>query len=150
MSKITELVWSLAEPVAKANGCELWDVEYVKEAGRWFLRIYIDRDEGVTIQHCEDVSRALDPILDEHDPIPGSYTFEVSSAGAERALKRPRDFEKYLGHLVEIKLYKARDGGKQFIGKLAEYEDGGIALDVTDTIMHFEKSEVAHVRLRIG
>ena len=104
-----------AEPVAKAHGCELWDVEYVKEAGGWFLRIYIDKEDGVSITDCEAVSRALDPVLDERDPIPDSYTFEVSSAGAERTLKRPSDFERFMGHLVEVKLYKARDNRKEYV-----------------------------------
>ena len=84
MSRITELVWQLAEPVAARHGCEIWDVEFVKEAGERFLRVYIDREEGVDIELCEAVSRELDPLLDEADPIQEAYTFEVSSAGAER------------------------------------------------------------------
>ena len=86
--KITELVAEVAAPVAQEQGCTLWDVEYVKEAGSRYLRVYIDKPDGVSIQDCEDFSRALDPILDEADPIPDSYIFEVSSAGAERQLKR--------------------------------------------------------------
>ncbi len=89
MKKITDIISALAEPVVQKHGCELWDVEYVKETGGWFLRVYIDREDGVSIEHCEAVSRELDPILDACDPIPDSYTFEVSSAGAERTLKRP-------------------------------------------------------------
>ena len=85
MSKITDIVTELARPVVQQAGCELWDVEYVKEAGQWFLRVYIDKDGGVSIDDCEAVSRALDPVLDERDPIETSYTFEVSSAGAERS-----------------------------------------------------------------
>jgi ribosome maturation factor RimP len=110
MSKITDRIWQLAEPVVKEQGCEIWDVEYVKEAGGWYLRLYIDREGGVSIDDCEAVSRAFDPILDEEDPIPTSYVFEVSSAGAERALKRPGDFEKFMGSFVEVKLYKPVDG----------------------------------------
>lgn len=89
MSKLTDAVLALAGPVAAQQGCEIWDVEYVKEAGSRYLRVYIDKPDGVSIQDCEDFSRALDPILDEADPIPDSYIFEVSSAGAERQLKRP-------------------------------------------------------------
>lgn len=81
MSKLTDAVLALAEPVAAQQGCEIWDVEYVKEAGSRYLRVYIDKPDGVSIQDCEDFSRALDPILDEADPIPDSYIFEVSSAG---------------------------------------------------------------------
>ena len=82
MSKITELVTDLARPVVEENGCSLWDVEYLKEAGSWYLRLYIDKEGGVSIDDCEAVSRAVDPLLDEADPIPDAYTFEVSSAGA--------------------------------------------------------------------
>ncbi|MBQ8974855.1 MAG: ribosome maturation factor RimP, partial [Oscillospiraceae bacterium] len=104
MSKITDTVAALARPVVEQAGCELWDVEYVKEAGQWFLRVYIDKEGGVSIDDCEAVSRALDPILDESDPIETSYVFEVSSAGAERSLKRPSDFERFMGSLVEVRL----------------------------------------------
>lgn len=95
MSKLTDAVLALAEPVAAQQGCEIWDVEYVKEAGSRYLRVYIDKPDGVSIQDCEDFSRALDPILDEADPIPDSYIFEVSSAGAERQLKRPSDLRAF-------------------------------------------------------
>ncbi len=150
MSKITETVRALAEPIAEKYGCEIWDVEYVKEAGTWYLRVYIDREDGVSITHCENVSRELDPILDEADPIPGSYTFEVSSAGAERQLKRPSDFERFIGHLVEVKLYKARDGRKEYVGQLAGYNNGSVTVNISGTEHTFTKDEVANVRLRIG
>ena len=88
--KVTELVASFAEPVIREKGCTLWDVEYVREGSEYFLRLYIDKEGGVDIDDCEAVSRAMDPILDEKDPIPGSYHFEVCSAGLERALKRPK------------------------------------------------------------
>jgi len=151
MSKIIDAVTKLASPVAEGNGCELWDVEYVKEAGNWYLRIYIDRTDGITIDHCEAVSRELDPILDEHeDLIPGSYTFEVSSAGAERRLRKPSDFERFIGHLVEVKLYKSKDGQKTYLGNLLSYEDGNVEIKASDNTLKFEKSEIANVRLRIG
>lgn len=87
MSKIIDLITELARPIVEGFGCELWDVEYISEGGQWYLRIYIDRDEGVSIDDCENVSRALDPILDEKDPIPTNYIFEVSSAGLTRQLR---------------------------------------------------------------
>ena len=149
MSKITDVVWAFAEPVVKSRGCELWDVEYVKEAGSWFLRIYIDKEGGVSITDCEAVSRALDPILDEKDPIPESYTFEVSSAGAERNLKRPSDFARFMGHLVEVKLYKARENRKEFVGKLVGYQAGAVEIEISETVYKFLKDEVANVRLRM-
>ena len=88
MAKVTETVAALALPVVEGAGCTLWDVEYVKEAGTWFLRVYIDKEGGVSIDDCEAVSRPLSDLLDEADPIQGSYTFEVSSAGADRVLKK--------------------------------------------------------------
>ncbi len=150
MKKVTDIVASLAEPVVKKHGCELWDVEYVKEAGRWFLRVYIDREGGVTLEHCEAVSRELDPILDAHDPVSDSYTFEVSSAGAERPLKRPSDFQKFIGHLVEVRLYKAKDGAKEFVGTLVGSDEDGIEISVAGTPYKFTKPEIANARLRIG
>lgn len=149
MSKITDIVTALAEPVVAACGCELWDVEYLKEAGAWYLRVYIDKPGGVSIDDCETVSRALDPILDENDPIEQSYTFEVSSAGAERALKRPSDFERFLGSLVEVRLYSAVDGSKQAVGHLRGYDNGDVTVEVNGQDKTFEKSKVAAVRLRI-
>jgi len=151
MSKITDTVSALATPIAEKHDCSLWDVEYIKEAGTWFLRVYIDRPEGISISHCEAVSLELDPILDEHENlIPGSYTFEVSSAGAERPLRRPSDFERFIGHLVEVKLYKQRDGQKSFIGNLAGYKNGDVNIDVSGENISFFKSEIAGVRLRIS
>ena len=150
MSKITDMVSSFAEPVVQKHGCELWDVEYVKEPGGWVLRVYIDREGGVSIDHCEAVSRELDTIIDEHeDMITGSYTFEVSSAGAERPLKRPSDFERFIGSLVEVKLYKSRDGRKEFVGTLKEYTGGDIVVSIAERDYEFKKGEFSNVRLRI-
>lgn len=149
MKKVTELTAELAAPVVAEQGCELWDVEYVKEAGTWYLRLYIDKDGGVSINDCEAISRRVSDLLDEADPIEGSYTFEVSSAGAERPLKRPSDFERFMGSPVTVRLYKNKDGRKEFAGTLAGYEDGAVALTVGNETMRFEKSEVALVRLRV-
>lgn len=150
MSKITEIVSELAEPVVKACGCQLWDVEYIREAGTWFLRVYIDKEDGVSINDCEAVSQALDPILDEKDPIPGSYTFEVSSAGVERALRRPSDFERFMGSYISVKLYTAKNGSKEHVGYLASYSDGDVTIKYKNGAEAvFTKNEVAGVRLRI-
>ena len=149
MAKVTELVTKLALPVVEEAGCELWDVEYVREAGTWFLRVYIDKAEGVDILDCENVSRVLSDLLDEADPIEGSYTLEVSSAGAERPLKRPGDYERFMGSPVAVKLYKARNGRKEFAGVLAGYENGDVTITVGGTAMTFAKDEVALCRLRI-
>ena len=150
LSKITEIVSSLAEPVCVENGCALWDVEYIREAGQWYLRVYIDKDGGVAISDCEAVSRALDPILDEKDPIPGSYIFEVSSAGAERQLKRPSDFERFMCSYVEVRLYRPKDGRKEYTGHLTAYDDGDVTIETAGGKITFEKSEIAVVRLRIS
>ena len=149
MNRIAQQVWDLAEPLAREQGLELWDVTYTKEAGQWFLRVYIDKDGGVSINDCEALSKALDPVLDEADPIPDSYVFEVSSAGAERELKRPRDFEKFMGSSVEVRLYKAAEGSKTWTGVLTGYEDGNVRLQTAGKEYVFEKAQVAKIRLRI-
>ena len=147
MSKITETVWQLAEPVARENGVELWDVEFVKEAGTQYLRVYIDKPEGICVDDCEAVSRALDPILDEADPIPCSYVFEVASAGIDRELKRPSDFEKFMGSQVEIKLYQALNGRKVYVGELAGYDQGNVTVLVNGKELELKKPMIAQVRL---
>ena len=150
MAKVTDLTAQLAQPLVEQAGCTLWDVEYVKEAGSWFLRIYIDKEGGVSIEDCEAVSRPLSDRLDEVDPIEGSYTLEVSSAGADRALKKPEQFRQFIGTEVEVKLYRPRDGRKEHVGVLTEYaEDGSVTLDVAGTPTTFEKKELAQVRLYV-
>ena len=147
--KVTELVASFAKPIVEAHGCELWDVENVREGSEYFLRLYLDKEGGVDINDCEAISRAVDPILDEKDPIPGSYHFEVCSAGLERALKRPSDFERFLGSPVTVKLYRPRNGLKEIPCVLRGYEDGRITVEAGKETITFEKSEVALVRLRV-
>lgn len=145
MSKITEKVEALAKPVVEEAGCELWDVEYVREAGSWYLRVFIDKEGGISIEDCERISRKLDPILDENDPIPDSYVFEVGSAGAERELKRPSDFERYMGSEIEVKLYQPYQGRKSFVGSLDAYEDG----NVTVSSVLLKKEQIAQVKLHV-
>ena len=147
MKKVTEIVAELAAPVAAEFGCELWDTEYVREAGQWFLRLYLDKDGGVDILDCENVSRRVSDLLDEADPIEGSYIFEVSSAGADRVLKKPDHFAQFLGAEVEVKLYRPRDGRKDHVGLLRAFEDGNVTLEVGGSPVDFEKKEIALVRL---
>ena len=147
--KITEQVTGFARPVVESLGCRLWDVEYVREGADWFLRIYIDKDGGVDITDCEAISRALDPILDEADPIPDSYVFEVSSAGAERELKRPGDFARFMGSGAEVRLYKPVNGSKSFVGTLSGYRDGDVTLTIAGKETTFKKAQIAQVRLRV-
>ena len=146
MSKITEKVEALAKPVVEDEGCELWAVEYVREAGSWYLRVLIDKDGGVGIDDCERISRRLDPILDGADPIPDSYVFEVGSAGAERELKRPSDFERYIGSEIEVKLYQPYQGKKSYVGTLEAYVGG----DVTVSSVLLKKEQIAQVKLHVN
>ena len=147
MAKVTDVVANLAAPIVEQAGCKLWDVEYVKEAGEWFLRVYIDREGGVDITHCEAVSRPLSDLLDEADPIEGSYVFEVSSAGADRVLKTDAHFEQFMGAEVEVKLYRPRDGRKEFVGLLRTHNDGDVTVEINGEIAEFTKKEIALVRL---
>ena len=147
--KITEQVAAFAQPIVEEHGCSLWDVEYVREGADYILRLYIDKEGGVDISDCEAVSRAVDPILDEKDPIPGSYQFEVCSAGLERALKRPSDFQQFMNSPVTVKLYRPHNGLKEIPGILRGYEDGKVTIEAGKETITFEKSQVALVRLRV-
>ena len=149
MMKVTELVAGFAQPIVEANGCKLWDVEYVREGSERFLRLYIDKDGGVDIDDCEKIHRAMDPVLDEQDPIPDSYHFEVCSAGLERALKRPGDFEQFMGSAILVKLYRPRNGLKEIPCVLRGYDNGKLTVEAGKETITFEKSEVALVRLRV-
>ena len=143
MSRVTDAVEALARPIVEEEGCSLWAVEYVRDAGTWFLRVFIDKDGGVDIADCERISRRLDPVLDEADPIPDSYVFEVGSAGIERELKRPSDFEQFIGAEVELKFYQPINGRKSVVGKLMGYDNG----DVTVGDVTYKKQQIAQVRL---
>ena len=148
--KVTEIVAEFAKPIVEAHGCQLWDVEYVREGSERFLRLYLDKPDGtVDINVCEAISRAVDPILDEKDPIAESYHFEGCSAGLERALKRPGDFARFMGSAVTVKLYRPRNGLKEIPGILRGYEDGKVTVEAGKETITFEKSEVALVRLRV-
>ena len=148
MKKVTDIVRELAEPIVAQNGCTLWDVEYVREAGQWYLRVYIDKEGGVNILDCEAISRPLSDALDEADPIETSYTFEVASAGAERPLKRPGDFEQFMGSPIVLKTYKPHGGRKEFSGDLTAYDNGAVEMKIGNETLRFEKDEIALVRLR--
>ena len=148
--KVTERVWQLAEPIAAEAGCSIWDVEFVREGGEWYLRVYLDKADGqIDIADCETVSRALDPVLDEADPIEQSYTFEVCSAGLERRLKRPGDFERFTGSLVCVRTFAPVNGAKEHIGTLSAYEDGRVTIEQGGKLLTFEKAQVVQVRLHV-
>ena len=147
--KITDQVAAFAQPIVESHGCTLWDVEYVREGSERFLRLYIDKDGGVDIADCAAISGAVDPFLDVKDPISESYHFEVCSAGLERALKRPGDFERFMGSPIMVKLYRPRNGLKEIPAVLRGYEDGKVTVEAGKETITFEKSEVALVRLRV-
>lgn len=150
MKKVTELTAELAAPLVEQAGCTLWDVEYVREAGTWYLRVFLDAPEGVSIDQCEAVSRPLSDLLDEADPIQGSYVLEVGSAGAERALKRPEHFHRCMGQEVDVKLYRPREGSKLFTGTLSDYREGDVTIALpAGGSMTFEKKEIAKINLHL-
>ena len=146
MSKITEKVWSLAQPVADEMGLEIWDVEFVKEGARRVLRITVDSEEGIGIEDCEKLHRAIDPLLDEADLIEEQYYLEVSSPGIERELKTDMHIEACEGWDVEVKLYAPKDGSKLFRGELLPLtENGDVAIKIGDAAVVFERSTVAKI-----
>ena len=150
MAKIEKLVWGMAEPIALENSCSIYDVEYVKEGGDWYLRVYIDKDGGVTTDDCVTVSRALSDLLDIEDPISQSYYLEVSSPGLDRKLSRAQHFADAIGKEVDIKLYAPFEGKKSLSGTLLGYQDGVIAVRLEDeNELKIEKSKVADIRLSV-
>lgn len=126
--KIVEAVYAIAEPVAEAQELVIWDVEYVREGGRYVLRITIDREDGVDIEHCEQFHRAIDPVLDEADPISEAYVLEVSSPGIERELKNDFHLSACEGWDVEVRLYAPIDGSKLYRGVLLPCREGEITI----------------------
>ena len=137
---IADTVWDLILPTVNGLGCSLWDVEYVKEGARQILRVTIDKENGVDINDCESVHRGIDPILDEADPISVQYYLEVSSPGVERELTRPFHFEVCQGQKVDVKLFTAVNGQKQYAGTLNEYSEEKKTLTVDDVIIPLEKA----------
>ena len=153
----------LLTPIAAANGCEVYDVEYVKEAGTWYLRAYIDKEGGFTVDDCEmvsrrlgdsiidceNVSRAFSDKLDEEDFISDAYILEVSSPGLGRALKKDRHLEKSLGEEVEVRTYKPIDKQKEFTGILKSYDKDTITIQTEEKDLVFAKSDIAIIRLTL-
>ncbi len=136
-------------PIAEANGVSIYDVEYVKEAGEWYLRAYIDKEGGVNINECVDVSHALSDALDADDFIEDAYTLEVSSPGLGRQLKKDRHFANSIGQDVELKLYKPRDGVKEFAGTLKSFDDLKITVTINGTDEEFIRKEISVIKLAL-
>jgi len=148
MSKLSDLVASLARPVCEQCGVFLWDVEFLRDGGRRILRVYIDSETGAGVDECERVSRALDPILDEENVIEEAYSLEVSTPGMERILRTPEHFDRYIGDSVEAKLFSAADGQKTWRGTLTAHSDGAVSLDCDDGVSRtFARENISRVRL---
>lgn len=143
---IEGIVTALAEPIAAQVGVELYDVEFVKEGGAHYLRVFITAENGVDIEQCEAVSRLLDPALDAADPIDEQYYLEVSSVGLDRVLKKEKDFRYFMGEMIEIKFYKPTDGKKEAVGRLIGYEDGVFTVEIDQSPKSYNVKETALVR----
>lgn len=143
---IEETVMELAQPITEKYEFELVDVEFIKEGANWYLRIYIDKPGGITIDDCKVVSEDISEELDKIDIIKQSYFLEVSSPGLERPLKKEKDFEKFKGEMVEVKLFKPLDGKKLLEGKLVGLKDNKVCIDVNEGIIEIEREKTAYVR----
>lgn len=136
-------------PIAQSHGVDIYDVEYVKEGSEYYLRAYIDKQDGVNINDCENVSRALSEALDKADFIPDAYILEVSSPGLGRTLKKDRHLEKSMGQDVEIKLFKPLEGSKEFEGTLTGFDSESITISMEDKEQTFSRSDIAIIRLAL-
>ncbi|MBQ7294078.1 MAG: ribosome maturation factor RimP [Clostridia bacterium] len=143
---IAATVSEIISPVAEELGYYLWDVEFVKEGSRYILRVTIDSEEGINIDDCEKMHRAIDPVLDEADPIENAYYLEVSSPGIERELRTDEHILACLGETVEVKLYAPLNGVKSFVGELFGYEDGRVSVKNGEKVNSFERKEIAHIK----
>lgn len=147
MASIADKVSELIREAVEQQGVALWDVRFVKEGASHYLRIYIDRPEGVSIDDCTNVSHAVDPILDEADPIDSSYYLEVCSPGLERELSRDRHFSASLGKPVKLRLFKAENGKKELEGILTAFENGTVTVEATDGAYSIARSDIAKASL---
>ncbi|MBQ3053870.1 MAG: ribosome maturation factor RimP [Clostridia bacterium] len=147
MGKIEESVRPIAINACTELGYELYDVEYKKEGPDWYLRVFIDKKEGIGVDDCEKYSRFISPILDEKDPIAENYILEVSSPGMFRKLNTKEHFERYMGQEVEIKLKRSIEGKKKFGGKLASYIDGKVIINTPNGEVSVEKEDYMYVKL---
>ena len=144
--KVEDIVYELAKPIIDRNNFELVEVEYKKEGSDWYLRVYLDKEGGITIDDCQSVSEELSDLLDEADPIEQSYIFEVSSPGIDRPIKTDRDYEKNNGKLIEIKLFSPVSGKKAFEGILKGHTADKVEIEADGKAMQIEKSSIAVIR----
>ncbi len=146
MANAADRVYELIKETVEAEGVELWDVRFLKEGASWYLRVFIDKEEGINIDDCTNVSHAIDPVIDEADPIDKSYYLEVCSCGLERELIRPWHFEKVLGQTIKVKLYKVLDGVKEFEGTLIS-ADGAVKIETDEKVFEFQFKEISKANL---
>lgn len=147
MANSAERVYELIKDAVAAEGVELWDVRFLKEGASWYLRVFIDKPEGISIDDCTNVSHAIDPIIDEADPIDVSYYLEVCSPGIERELTRRRHYEESVGKTVRLKLYKACDGKKELTGTLENVGEDSITLNAGNTVLTVEYKNISKANL---
>ncbi|MDF2891427.1 MAG: hypothetical protein K0R80_1794 [Clostridia bacterium] len=145
-TKVEDVVYELCKPVTDKHNFELVEVEYKKEGGEWYLRIYIDKDGGITIDDCQVVSEEVSELLDQADPIESAYIFEVSSPGIERPLKTERDYQKAIGKLMEAKLFAPIDGKKAIEGILTGYSEDTVELDQNNNKIVLDKKQIAIIK----
>lgn len=146
-NKIEDMVLELAEPVAEEQGVYVVDVSYKKAKDGYELCIYIDKEGGVGIDDCESFSRVFEVVMDEKDPIENNYTLEVSSPGVDRKLVKDREFLYYIGYEVDVKLYKAIDGLKEFTGTLTDYKDKTAYIEYDGKVLQIPAKEAAYIKL---
>lgn len=147
--RVEKIAERLVEPIIDSLQCELVDIEYKKEGSQWYLRIYIDKTCGVTIDDCQAVSEQVSKLLDEKDPIPHSYILEVSSPGLDRVLKKDSDFKRFKGSLIDVSLYKSIEGRKKYRGVLIDFTDEFLTVEVKEKTIDFKRSDIAMVRLAV-
>lgn len=146
MASAAERVYDLIKETVEGQGVELWDVRFLKEGASWYLRVFIDKPEGISIDDCTNVSHAIDPVIDEADPIDVSYYLEVCSPGIERELSRPYHYERVKGEKIKIKLYKALEGKKEFTGILKETGEN-IVLETDGEQVSFPANTISKANL---
>lgn len=145
--EIEERTEALVLPIIESAGLELWDVEYVKEGSDYYLRVYIDKSGGVNIDDCVLITKALNEKLDADDFIEDAYILEVSSPGLTRKLKKDKEFEKSIGKLIRVKLYKAEEGSKEHIGRLKEFAPDKLTIEVDEADISLSRDNISSVRL---
>lgn len=147
MANSAEKVYELIKDAVEAEGVRLWDVRFLKEGASWYLRVFIDKPEGISIDDCTNVSHAIDPIIDEADPIDVSYYLEVCSPGIERELTRSRHYEESLGKQVRLKLYRAYDGKKEITGTLENVTEENVTLVTEGNALTVERKNISKANL---